>query len=438
MKSQDRQDLDWYIAGLSFVGFAFFVCLVIAFGFCAKSIKHKKQINLTVASTALISVFITLFWIGGDWLRIFLAFGVDSQDNTYVRYQWLIITNLVTYYVAELFLYVALILRAYYFSQEYLNSPLSACERKFFFIVLIIDVFAIIWYIIAIHNAEDPKHAIFRSKVKGLTLIMTGITVVINDVLINFGLLYLMLTRLYRYIYQLQEKYEESQDKFNKISSDIHNNNHTTDQRCGVNTLAIENGQLRGDDLQVGDGDDDQESEDMDFNDAETQALRFRMEQARDDMSKNSEEQEDKVDLITKLSVLTIYCATSALIFGIATFYTVYEFAKTKHSTSWMNKHVMVDQMLCEIQAITNCLVLYFMFVFGDNQFARCICCKCCYKCLRKCCKYCVKKKVVEIRKQRLNDNIHGNGENNNHTHNEVYVYGSLQIDSKNTNRAHA
>ena len=405
MTSSNNTLSEWKLTGLILVGASFVICFMILCIFSYNSLQHRKQIDRSVAICALVSIIITLLWIAGDWFRILFAFGTKDDEKAYVKYQWLIITNLATYYIALLFLYISLALRAHFFSTHVLQRPLSRFEKRYLVTIVSTDAICIVFFIICIHNAEDPDHAFIFSDNQlsnSLTLIMTGVTVIVNDVLINIGLLYLMLSRLYKYILFLQQNYRnmdkqrnEAQEIITILSNNTSNNNNnnnstnsninedyeSADLKSNVNTLEHDNTNLTFSDSQS--------------NNSNT--INSQLKKINQKMDQNSKEQKDALNLITKLSIITIFCVIASQMFNIATLYTVYEFAITKHSTFWMDKHVITDQILCEIQAIVNCLVLYFMFIFSENAYFKIPCCGLLHECLKQCVTNWVVRRLVNL-----------------------------------------
>ena len=88
------------------------------------------------------------------------------------------------------------------------------------------------------------------------------------------------------------------------------------------------------------------------------------------ELETNSNAQHKAVNLMAKLTLVTLVYVISSLLRGIYTVYLSVTFARTDASNTyqWKTEQEILGNVFCEAQAVINCLLLYYTCMFSVPQ----------------------------------------------------------------------
>ena len=211
-------------------------------------------------------------------------------------------------------------------------------------------------------------------------LALSGVIVITNDILINSVLLYIILHKLYQVLSHLDVMYvdlmqqhilvieqteqNEQNEQNNQNKENQQNNSHD------MNNIAIDNNINNN-----------HRNRTMDSCSDENNIL--------NDLNRNKYNQNEIVDLMAKMSLLTIFSTFFAQFFNLAVLHSEYYVLTHNNITNqWYNNHAILRYSLRSVEGFTNCLILYFTFPFNQTQYFQC--CSIFHTCLRNCCIRCI------------------------------------------------
>ena len=103
-------------------------------------------------------------------------------------------------------------------------------------------------------------------------------------------------------------------------------------------------------------------------------------------------EQNDMLELISKLTVLTIFCVVFSQLFNIALLVENLMLVQNRGNDDFFTRLTLIEYIFRGIDAIVCCIVLHFTYVENEEQYEKC--CKSCHDCARDCCVWCTFEKT--------------------------------------------
>lgn len=390
----------WCVGGLCAIGLSADVIILFIIILFVKSFQQYRwyrskpcacfatKINKLII-VSLLTMIMSLVYVLIDWYRIYYSLEMKYQ---YIDrwHKGLMVLNDVFYYIATVLLYIALIMRVYLLFQDTIYA-LSRKQILFLIGVITFDVFAIGLFVFSIYTAV----ASVESNIMGsdtIRLALSGITVVINDFAINFFVLYLFLNKLYQMVSHLGSQYQGIIIKYSDIN----------DTKSVKIRQKYKNAKLSSD---LSGDRDDYNYDNCSITDADVDELEQANQSDISGMSglrelyKNENEQNDLVNLMTKISLLTIISIVFEQFYTMEAAYNVYQLVingkSTKSDDIWFSERVVLGYGFRAIEAILNCAILYFAFIFNNKEYM-CIF-HCCHKCLKNICIECIKRKQIDL-----------------------------------------
>ena len=429
----------WCLSGLIILGLCFCLGLFIVAVFLWRSIgyfTYKGCVRDGLAACSFLTMIVSLVYVVLDWWRIYYIYEnrTDINDSPH---QWVILFNNVIYYISTILMYFSLIMRVYVMFRGNNQHALSPKDPELIClsIILFIDIIAITLFVLSIYDTLT-KGDILSLGGNIIPLIISAVVVIFNDISINSIILYLILTKLYKMIYQLDRNYvaltqggnvnnynkgpgwgdnyningirndsthekSTSKSKMNSsnsksisallhvtvnINTNLNININSSPTHSHSNIIANGYGTLA-------DGSGSDGIKDISQSKSHSSLS--------NELHRNENEQKIILNFMTKLSILTIISVIFAQCFPIAVLITDIDVATHKHLSDTMlyNKLVITCWILRAIEAVINCLVLYFTFIFNEKQYNRYF--GLCHECLRSCCQKCIVKRMArEINNQ--------------------------------------
>lgn len=410
----------WYIVDMCIMGLAIDVILFITLKFLYRSCNHygcQPWISDKITSFSLMTMIVSLAYVTIDWYRVYYAFCHDSLlfDNwdKYIQ----VISDTV-YYIATVLLYIALILRVYSIFKD-THYALSQKQLMFLACLIAFDVITIMLFLYSVFcalssNTSDNSFGGSDSS----KLVFSGITIIVNDILINFILLYTFFNKLYQMIQTLDETYQilindivdHKNLKANKdnINNNINNNHSDSENDANIPnhnkiTITSTDDDDRDDkNTSIGTSDmtsnleADSHSQITDANSSLTSNATVSESAMMHQLNRNKNEQNELIDLMSRILLLTIISILVEQVFTIMAAYNVYRLVVNDDTKSYS---IDVGYWFREFEAVWNCLVLYFTFIFNENEYY-CLC-KVFHACLKNACIESIKKKLLKLRQKK-------------------------------------
>lgn len=253
--------------------------------------------------------------------------------------------------------------------------------------------------------------------------IFVGVASFIADISFNVSLLYLLLSRLYRMIHDLDEIFvkllnesiEKSSESMN--SSGINNKsndgtvidkdkniNKDENSNCNcdenVNIIDNENTKFKEytniyKELKYNQTTKDRNIDTDCHRDSDHDDMRICKLRIDERMEQNQTTQVEVVDMMTKISLLTIVTEIMWHSYGALLIYQNTKYYGLRETDYSHILNICINLVLSML-VCCDCFVLYFTFVFNQSQYFRC--CGPCHKCLKSCVKWIVVKKNIQRR----------------------------------------
>lgn len=379
-----------YLVGLCVIGLCIDIICVVTIHFVYQSIHQvglKELVKNKLLLSSLTTMLLCFVFVVVDWWRILEMYQMNIAflHSSAV----LLVANDVIYYIATILLYVSLILRVYTLFKPKPQYSISTQTTTVILTIIAFDIVAICIFIFLMYNAFSGRDSNNNTTTTTVTeLIISAITVIINDVVINCLILYLILSRLYQMIHDLDKTYQsltlKSIFKFAGASnSNINTNN-------DINTKVEQNK----------------------FN-ASNLSLLSNKSAINNELNKNEFEQKEIVSLITKLTLLTLISVIFEQLFAITALYFEYNAAinRNKYSQQWFSTFGVICYISRAMEGVCNCIVLNLMFVFNQDYYF--ICCNFFDTKLKNCCVTCIAKQTIRKRRQlKMYQNLGNNNVN--------------------------
>ena len=302
------------------------------------------------------TMLVSLLYISIDLYRL-VSYYIKNDDSVAIDAgnAVLVVLNASLYYVATLSLYICLILRAYLFFR---NTIYAINKQKFrlFISFIVIDMGAISLLIFASYVVVYEKSEQFGLNKNAITMtvVLSAITIILTDIVINGTLLYIFLNNLYKMIIDAEQTFRKLTNFITYNSTSVKNGGDSKSMR--LSTVSNE--------------------------DNETIKLELR---------RNANQQKEFVVLMTRLSILTMAAIVFEQGYTICSAYELYQIKILKNDNT--ESLVILSYMSRSIEAVFNCVALYFSFIFNQNEYLQW--CFCCHNCLNNLCKTCIAKKII-------------------------------------------
>ena len=365
----------WLLCCLFFLGLTVVVILIIIIIFVVRSINFFGTRELHHNKLVVVSLFTMLVSLADVSILFYASTQYVIINAPLTSLILCVVINNGVYYTSIILLYISLLLRL----DAIFRSDKKYCISKnsIFMIgsVILIDSIASFYgvfmlYIICQSYVSTSKLNVTHLVEGAVPLVI----VVIDGVVINTTLLYMFLNRLYRILQTMDQRFQLLiGDKDKKDTANNRNGNYNyncvASSKLTVQSTPSSDGDVI-DEIQH-DNNFINKIDDLDSNEEE-----------QFEISKNQSEQHDIVNLMTKISWLTIVSIVLGQGFNLTLMIADMENVLTyKHL--W-EKYASVAVLFRCIEAMTNCVVLYFTFVFNTSQYTRC--CNLCHQCLKNCC----------------------------------------------------
>ena len=342
-----------YIAGLSVIGLCFdvVVCLLVSLVWkistqpespnCCRWWLHNK-----VETSCVITMLLAMISVGYDWRSAYCMFQTKNRHIIcdYYEIQNNTIIGLTLYFTAIVFMYISLVLRVFQLFKGNNAHALSKREIGCSIFLLIMEVCVMIVFLVETHFDYTENNVSYTFGSHSMQRLALTIMIGIMDFAIHSMILYLTITKLYKIIKKLVRKFQRNQE-MNRLEDN--------------------------------------------FN---IQDEQFKM-----------------VNLIAKFSLLSIASVIVAQFWNIVAIYINYAFVTSDDTddtddsdssddslVQWYNNWILVALVCHGIEAVTNCIALYFTFIFNQKSYY--VGCKCCHEGLKRCCRYCIVKRLVKRR----------------------------------------
>ena len=247
-------------------------------------------------------------------------------------------------------------LRVYVIFKADMNNPLSTIQVRSFVCVLLLDILVIGVFITCIYEDFTDSNLLFLGppNIKTVKSIVTAIIIIFNDLLINFTLLYLVVSKFYSIMNDLDTNTTLTYQHFINVNNSSTNTDHDNISDCSVNSMAIQS---------------DSNSNRNGYMSVQTEI----------------------VNLMTKLSLITIVSVIFSQFWNFGILYlSIIQIENTNHQYSSMYFNILLISlyMFRAIAAITDCLVIYFTYQFNQKTYFAC--CSLCHNHLRYHCIKCI------------------------------------------------
>ena len=268
--------------------------------------------------------------------------------------------------------YTSLIMRVYVLFDNHLSKSVLCC-----LLTIMLLVFAA-WALLSVSFEQFNLH---KNDIFGFETITDKVlifmVIIIFDFIINVIILRIFLKKLYRMIKNLDNLFEaliiQSMEKTSSHSmlsnNDVdynYNDNHNYDKKNEIEMIELQ-----------------------------------RFESSREKLIDNREEQNDMIELMTKISILTIF----SQIFQHTWYwmYAVYLFGFSDYS--WYSNDIkgkiggrlsMMIRIIRAFAIMFDCLALYLTFAFNNKIYKKC--CTICHSSTKNCCIWCIVRNTFQNR----------------------------------------
>ena len=377
----------WCICGLIVMGIASICVIIIMLHFVIQSTKHFGCKGLDGNKLVIFSICTmttSIIYISIDWVRIYDGF-ISNRANVDHWKVGLLVVNDIIYYVSNLLLYITLILRLKATLQlqlsnnnknnntrtKFKSTGISKIQIILLIFLLFCDVIAIGVFIFSIYSAITQEN----NSSDGTILILSAVVLITNDLMINGILLYVFLNKLYHEVYYLQQSLQQQKLIRTRDQMQIHDDAYDSDPNAHV---TIDDRYCNSCSASLADHN---HHNDNDTNSTETETV-------TSEVKRNKHEQNDIVDLMTKISLLTIFCVIFAQFWNVSALYTEYNEAQNNPSSFWYSQHVVLCFSFRAMEGVVNSIGLHFTFVFNHDMYMGC--CVLCHNCLKNACMKCI------------------------------------------------
>lgn len=308
------------------------------------------------------------------------------------------------YYLGNVSIYITLIYRVYFTFKDSVYA-ISLKQLSFVVFILSLDIIAILVFVTFVSRFFEND----RSSVTVILIVLSFDT--INDILLNATLLYLFLSKLHAIICNLDRSgirtntqdldlddiYDESSKTMNNSKNDTEltkfvKNNSKAKAKAKAKQQRLEEIRTSKRAKKIAIQQTKFNTIGQSVMSDETYADFDYYQRMRDETEYLNEKQNDIVNLMTRVSILTITAAIFAQCFNIIAGYNGYRYALQDISDSELEIQAIIGYILRNIEGFINCFVLYLMFRFNEKEYF--FCCLKCHKCLFR---TCVKRFKVDI-----------------------------------------
>ena len=367
INAMSEEELDsWCLVGLCILGSIIVSILCIIILFIRQNIKHfgirgACQDKLSVFS--LLTMQCSFIYVGFDWHNIYFLYkkGYGIMETSE---KWEIICNDIIYYSTTILLYITLVLRIHTLFKGNTVFQINKIHIISLAGLMILDVVAISLFITSLYDTMTGFNIFSFLGSNSSRLVTSALVVIVNDIAINGLILYIILSKLYKIISLLNHQFCRLVARAPDCDTNT-NNTHIDENTSGTSH--------------------------------DTSLL--------NEINRNQNEQQLIVDLITKMSLLTIICVMFGQLFPITAIYTVDRLSTDPNvSALWFNEHSVLCFTFRAIEALINCTVLYLTFVFSQDKYDSY--CYLCHTCLKKCCTYCIVKQNIRLMKKNIKHRV--------------------------------
>ena len=379
----------WCFGGLLVMGLIFVCIGIVLISFAYSGCKFfgiKGCWQNILAPISTVAMFLSLLFVMIDWNKALylLIHGKDIMDS---QYQWIITLDNIIYYLSTILLYIVLMMRIYIPFKYDKQHAMSKTQIIIVCCFIAIDILAICFFIISIYDAVSGNNTLtFIDVSSGMSFIISASVVVINDLIINAMLLIIMMTKLYKAVASLNMRYYALLNSDNESIEDLQ----SIVTKNNIQKAVSKNDRSRDCNLMV---------------DGSVLSDSSISSSVKNELIRNKNEQKEIIHVMTKISLLTIICVVFAQGFTILALYTDYNLAFNKNMKDlWFHKHTILCWILRSIEGLTNCIVLYFTFVFNTTMYLKC--CGLCHNCFEKCCFKCVVRRNIYNGRDKRDHNV--------------------------------
>ena len=235
---------------------------------------------------------------------------------------------IITFAVTTCCFYIAIIYRVYVTFKNNVAYALSRLELKCFGLFVVWQ-FGLIMFV-----------GLYDRHVTQLEATIVYAIFMFIDILMNFVLLYLFLKRLYRMILHLDESFQTLMDDMEQIRMDSMDD---TISHPNNSSHSVESNQIM------------------------------------QNVKRNTMEQTEIVDMMAKISLLTII---SEIFVHIWLTMVIIDINLKLYNYSWT--YIVISSMMIDVGVFFNSFVLYATFPFNDSHYMKF--CRICHNCLKGCC----------------------------------------------------
>lgn len=318
----------WCFGGMFTVGLVGVLLAIIILVFITRIVKYFRSID-TFMVVSLFTMLACLSYVTMDWYRIYYLYVNHTHMRLYASLRWIIIMNDTIYYIAIICMYICLMMRAYILFKNETQYAMTKIQLISLISLIIFDIVGIVLFIFAITDALTVN----TSPTYMFTLVTGATVIIVSDVSINCILLYWVLTKMFKIVRNLNTLQDAMKHEI------------VEDQKP---TNIVHSGSMR----------------------------------LIEDQDKTETERNDMINLMTKLTLLTIIGILFAPLFTLTALYMDTIRAIDLHASSfWFNETSILCFIFRAFEALINCVTLYFTFIFNQPQYFRC--CSLCHSCLR-------------------------------------------------------
>ena len=335
--------------GQIFVAILAIVLVVRAASFYG-SVRDFIKNKLAVLS---LGYFVFAFLFMTFWIALF-------SINSHAANEWVVDIYGILFGFNVCWFYITIIYRVYISFKNNNEYKLSRLEL-ICLALFVLWQFGVILFLI-VYNSFTPLEA-------GILFII----VLCIDIAFNIAILYVFLKRLYQMIVSLDESFETLIINMDEIRMSSMSSNSEIDKHFDDNI----NHKDKNDDVSQSDLISDDEIE------------------IKDKMQKISMQETEVVNMMAKISLLTIVSEIFINVFLIMIAYLNVD--QTYGDNAFNQTYAIVEQLALMIGLCLNCFTLYATFIFNDDHYMKC--CGFCHKNLKKCCVICVTRQALRHRR---------------------------------------
>ena len=360
----------WYIGTLILLGICIFVVTLTLITFFWTTVPKHGLCNChkdPMVSFTVLTMILMLGYVCMDFCRTFdfLARDIDYLDSS----PWFLVADNIVYYLAILSLYLVLMLRAYdsikiVFDKAGRHFEITKCHFCTLVLIFGTDIIAIVLFLMTMYEDFTDKN-VFRSGniiIKQIKVFIGSITVIINDIFINLALFYFVVTKFQQRMKNLDRDYKY---KHKKIMTRVATDGHYKHTESLTNSDVKTQGSFE---------------------------IRNYRSISSSDLNDIRIEQNDMLELISKLSVLTVFCVVFSQLFNIAVLLENIMLVHNRGSDDFFTRLTLIEYIFRGIEAIACCIVLHFTYVDNQEQYEKY--CKLCHHCARDYCVWCTFEKT--------------------------------------------